>query len=294
VAISRDGKWGLSASEDGTARLWNLATGDEILTLSGHTDAVLGVTFSPDGKTALTASADKTVRLWDLATGDEIRRFEGHTDRVWQVVFTADGQTALSASADKTIRLWHISRSLDELMTWAYTHRYVRDITCEERDQYMIEPFCEVTPAPTLTLPPRITATPAAPLSARPGETRGHIPVGGGQVWTYAGRAGEYLNIRVNADKPANEAGSREIRERGLFDARFIVRAPDGTVLIEADDVVTPTLRTTDPAVEYLRLPVGGTYQIEVRSFGDETGGAYTMVIESRETGPTPTPTGAP
>jgi hypothetical protein len=102
------------------------------------------------------------------------------------------------------------------------------------------------------------------------------------------------LNIRVNADKPANEAGSREQQERGLFDARFIVRAPDGKVLIEADDTVTTTLRTTDPAVESLRLPVDGIYPIEVRSFGDETGGAYTMVIESQETGPTPTPTGTP
>ena len=241
---------------------------------------MLGVTFSPDGKTALTGSADNTVRLWDLATGREIRRFEGHTDRVWQVVFTADGQSALSASADKTIRLWHISRSLDELMTWTYTHRYVRDITCEERDQYMIEPFCEATPSPTLTLPPSITATSARPQPARLGENRGQIPVGGGQVWTYTGHAGEYLNIRVIADKPANEAGSREQQARGLFDARFVIQAPDGAVLIEADDVVTPTLRTTDPAVEYLQLPVNGTYQIEVRSFGDETGGAYTIVIE--------------
>ena len=49
VAFSPDGRRLASASEDRTVRVWDAATGQETLTLKGHTDFVTGVAFSPDG-----------------------------------------------------------------------------------------------------------------------------------------------------------------------------------------------------------------------------------------------------
>ncbi|HEY9527214.1 MAG TPA: helix-turn-helix domain-containing protein, partial [Anaerolineales bacterium] len=54
VDISPDGKYLATASVDGTARLWDLATGETIRTFSGHTGAIDGLAFSPDGKTLIT------------------------------------------------------------------------------------------------------------------------------------------------------------------------------------------------------------------------------------------------
>jgi WD40 repeat protein len=64
VAITRDGKFGLSSSADKTVRLWDLQTGKELPCFTGHTGGVLGVAISPDGKFGLSGSWDNTVRLW--------------------------------------------------------------------------------------------------------------------------------------------------------------------------------------------------------------------------------------
>ena len=58
----------VTASDDKTARIWDLATG-ESLALVGHTDEVWNAQFSADGRTVATAGKDGTLRLWDAATG---------------------------------------------------------------------------------------------------------------------------------------------------------------------------------------------------------------------------------
>ena len=65
VAFSPDGRLLATASADGTARLWDPATGEHLRTLTGHTSRVCGVAFSPDGRLLATASVDNTARLWD-------------------------------------------------------------------------------------------------------------------------------------------------------------------------------------------------------------------------------------
>ena len=69
IAFSSDGKQLASASDDGTVRLWDAATGAALQTLKGHANCVNAIAFSPDGKQLASASHDGTVRLWDPATG---------------------------------------------------------------------------------------------------------------------------------------------------------------------------------------------------------------------------------
>jgi WD domain, G-beta repeat len=88
--FSPNGRTVLTASLDKTARLWDVASGQELRALHGHEDAVVSVQFSANGKTVLTASYDETARLWDVASAKELRALRGHADRVVNAQFSDD------------------------------------------------------------------------------------------------------------------------------------------------------------------------------------------------------------
>jgi hypothetical protein len=106
ITFSPDGRLLATASYDGTARLWDPATGGHLRTLTGHTRQVSGVAFSPDGRLLATASEDTTARLWDPATGDCLRTFTSHTDMVSDVAFSPGWRLLATAGRDGTARLW--------------------------------------------------------------------------------------------------------------------------------------------------------------------------------------------
>jgi WD40 repeat protein/tetratricopeptide (TPR) repeat protein len=106
VAFSPDGKTVLTGSWDGTARLWDNATGRPIGPPLQHQEGVSAVAFSPDSKTALTGSRDHTARLWDAVTGQPIGPPLRHQGDVLAVAFSPDGKIVLTGSWDHTARLW--------------------------------------------------------------------------------------------------------------------------------------------------------------------------------------------
>ena len=58
----------MTASDDGTAKIWDVASGEELQTLTGHGDWVNSAVFSPDGSQVVTASTDGTAKIWAIDT----------------------------------------------------------------------------------------------------------------------------------------------------------------------------------------------------------------------------------
>ena len=80
--FSPDGARVLTASGDGTARLWDAATGAETAVLRGHGSGVRARLFSPDGARVLTASEDGTAIIRPVETLEAlITRSQGRVER---------------------------------------------------------------------------------------------------------------------------------------------------------------------------------------------------------------------
>lgn len=106
AAFSPDGESVVSASYDGTARIWDARSGAMRTVLRGHAHEVSSAVFSPDGAAVLTASWDRTARLWDAATGKTIRVFSGHKKYVEAAAFSPDAKRIVTASDDRSARIW--------------------------------------------------------------------------------------------------------------------------------------------------------------------------------------------
>ena len=131
VAVNADGTQAATRSEDGTAKIWDLQSGKELLSLrTNFTENSLGTSavFTPDGTHLLTASDNNSAKLWDLKTGKVVETLTGHTDFVGAVAVSPDGKTFATASADKTAKLWDAATG-KELFTLAGHEGGVDDIT---------------------------------------------------------------------------------------------------------------------------------------------------------------------
>jgi WD40 repeat protein len=130
LAYSLDGTRLVTLSTDQTVRVWDTATGQEMLSLpigmeafpldvaqDGVSDRVLCEydddvrpdAVSPDG--ALLAKIDDSIfgaKIWDALTGQELHRISGHADSVSCIAFSPDGKHMATGSWDRTVRIWQI------------------------------------------------------------------------------------------------------------------------------------------------------------------------------------------
>jgi WD40 repeat protein/serine/threonine protein kinase len=124
TVFSRDGKR-LAGTNNIEVKVWDAQTGEELFTIPRANVAK----FSPDGKSLATSYFfDKTVKLWDAETGKELHTLKGHTfglhGGVTDIDFSPDGKRLASSAADNTVKVWD-TQTGQELLTLQGTVDYV-------------------------------------------------------------------------------------------------------------------------------------------------------------------------
>ena len=108
VAITADGRYAVSGSNDRTVKIWDLDSGQEIRTLVGHDGWIHALAITADCKRIVSGSYDRTLKVWDLETGDLEQTLHGHEGLVLCVAISPDGRFILSGAQDSAIEVWDL------------------------------------------------------------------------------------------------------------------------------------------------------------------------------------------
>lgn len=99
----------ITASGDGTAKLWSVQSRKCYQTFAGHDGPLNSACLSPDGTMVLTTSQDLTAKLWSVATGHCTYTLRAHRAGLFAASFNHSGDLAMTGSADCTACLWSVS-----------------------------------------------------------------------------------------------------------------------------------------------------------------------------------------
>ncbi|MBI4557150.1 MAG: protein kinase [Candidatus Hydrogenedentes bacterium] len=110
AAISPDGARVATGGADGTAVVWDAATGQRLLIIDCRTNAtnrwIRSVAFSPDGELLVTGGSDGKARVWEVSTGRNLSEFSGHSRGVECVQFHPDGKRIATAGDEGSAQIW--------------------------------------------------------------------------------------------------------------------------------------------------------------------------------------------
>lgn len=135
VSISNKGDVYATGDINGTVKLYDAGSNDEIVTLTGHDARINDLKFSPDDGRLASASYDGKIQLWDCENfNDQPIVLEDHSSWVWSMAFSPDSKYLISGCVDRLIRRYptHAYEMAAEMCS-----KVTRNISKQEWDAYV-------------------------------------------------------------------------------------------------------------------------------------------------------------
>lgn len=130
MRFTDDGETLVTAGDDGTVRIWDLATGTG--TEVGDAGMVLqSLDVSPDGSLVAAGDIDGVIHLWDRDEPGAAVQLPSQEGVVFSLAFSPDGRRLVSGGGDRTVRVWDVATreatTLGEHDSAVYTTSFSRD-----------------------------------------------------------------------------------------------------------------------------------------------------------------------
>lgn len=109
----------VTSSGDTTCALWDIETGQQTTTFTGHTGDVMSLSLAPDTRLFVSGACDASAKLWDVREGMCRQTFTGHESDINAICFFPNGNAFATGSDDATCRLFDL-RADQELMTYSH------------------------------------------------------------------------------------------------------------------------------------------------------------------------------
>ncbi|HEV7893284.1 MAG TPA: hypothetical protein VGP08_21890 [Pyrinomonadaceae bacterium] len=108
VNFSPDGNKIVTASADGTARVWNASTGERVSLLRDPEGKVNSAAFGPKDDRLIVTTSGRTARIWSIYPPATLHVLAGHKGDVTGAQFSPDGRLVVTSSDDETARVWEV------------------------------------------------------------------------------------------------------------------------------------------------------------------------------------------
>lgn len=114
VTFSPEGNLLAGSLNDREATVWDVQTGEEILTVQ-EPAIIADIAFSPDGRTLATSADNGKTTLWEIETGQKLLSLSGHSSRISSIAFNPDGHQFVTSSDEGITRIWDLEPAGGEL-----------------------------------------------------------------------------------------------------------------------------------------------------------------------------------
>jgi WD40 repeat protein/serine/threonine protein kinase len=229
VAVTPDGRRLLTGSKDGTARIWDAASGNQALAPLWHDAAVTSVPVSADGQVMLTGG-DGRAKLWDVASGRELLSLHYPGVVIQSATLTPDGKRVVVGGQGGRVKVWETATGR-KIMTLIGQKNHVTCLAVSPDGQRIVtgcldgmaQVWDTVNGRGTRTLqehaaPQAVATTPDGRrivMISGDGRVRLFDTTGGEAHLTLQGRTGSILSVAMTPDGQRIVTGGNDTKADG-------------------------------------------------------------------------------